>query len=181
MKMGNKKYKVFETVNTVYGPGYIQEIRSTDYVVRLAGWRLAQGQSPTLYLQEEALYPIPGAFPGCCVKTTYGPARMISIRADNIHVAKPINWKLANASCATLYLQPDAVELIHTPGFEEGDEVMTVYGQGYIESKRANDYVVKLRHWALAQGTTIIIIIIIFIIIIIIIIITRSKPNLLLS
>lgn len=29
---------------------------------------------------------------------------------------------------------------------------MTVYGQGFIESKRENDYVIKLRNWALAQG-----------------------------
>ena len=154
MKAGSssKKFKVFDTVNTVYGAGYIQEVRSSDYVVRLVAWQLAQGQSPTLYLQEEALHPIPGVFPGVCVKTVYGPARMEKIRADNIHIAKPINWKLANATSATLFLQPEAVELIHTPGFEEGDEVMTVYGQGFIESKRANDYVVKLRNWALAQG-----------------------------
>ena len=141
-------------MNTVYGAGYIQEVRSTDYVVRLVAWQLAQGQSPTLYLQEEALVAIPGAFPGVCVKTVYGPSRVEKIRADNIHIAKPVNWKLANASSATLFLQPDAVELVHTAGFDEGDEVMTVYGQGFIESKREKekDYVVKLRNWALAQG-----------------------------
>lgn len=32
------------------------------------------------------------------------------------------------------------------------DEVVTVYGPGFVESKRENDLVVKLRHWALAQG-----------------------------
>ena len=55
---------------------------------------------------------------------------------------------------ATLYLAPDAVKLTQTPGLNEGDEVMTVYGKGYIESKRVKqgDYVVKLRNWALAQG-----------------------------
>ena len=72
------------------------------------------------------------------------------IRADGVHVVRP----LANNSTATLLLQPEDVKVTQTPGFEEGDEVMTVYGQGYIESKRNDkgDYVVKLRNWALAQG-----------------------------
>lgn len=34
----------------------------------------------------------------------------------------------------------------------QGDEVMTVYGQGYIAEKRERDVVVKLRSWALAKG-----------------------------
>lgn len=148
------EFKIFETVNTVYGPGYISAIRSDCYVVLLINWALAQGQSPTLYLQAEAIKKIPGAFPGTTVSTVYGPARMEAVRADNVHIARPINWKLANNTTATLYLQPDAVKLAQTPGFEEGDEVMTVYGQGYVESKRAKqgDLVVKLRNWALAQG-----------------------------
>ena len=55
---------------------------------------------------------------------------------------------------ATLYLQPEMVKLTQTPGLSEGDEVMTVYGQGFIVKKRSEegDFVVKLRHWALAQG-----------------------------
>lgn len=80
---------------------------------------------------------------------------MQAVRAtDNIHIAKPINWKLANDTTATLYLQPQAVKLTQTPGFNEGDEVMTVYGQGYIKSKREKegDLVVLLRNWKLAQG-----------------------------
>ncbi len=98
--------------------------------------------------------PIPGAFPGTTVITTYGPARIHAIRADGVHVAKPINWKLANSTVATLYLQPETVALHQTPSFEEGDEVMTVYGQGFVESKRVKegDLVIKLRNWALAQG-----------------------------
>lgn len=82
----------------------------------------------------------------------YGPAHLKAIRADNMHVAKPLNWKLANDTAATLYLQPEAVKLTHTAGLNEGDEVMTVYGQGYIAKKREADLVVKLRNWKLAQG-----------------------------
>jgi hypothetical protein len=75
-----------------------------------------------------------------------------SVRADNVHICKPINWKLANDTTATLYLQPSAVKLTQTPGLNEGDEVMTVYGQGYIKEKREKDVVVLLRNWKLAQG-----------------------------
>jgi len=145
-------FKIFDTVSTVYGPGYVSAIRDDCYIVKLGNWQLAQGQSPTLYLQEDAIKLIPGAFPGAIVSTTYGPSQLISIRGDGVHIAKPINWKLANNTAATLYLQPDAVQLTFTSGLNEGDEVMTVYGQGHIVAKRQTDYVVKLRHWALAQG-----------------------------
>lgn len=97
---------------------------------------------------------IPGALPGTVVSTPFGPAQIQKVRADNIHNAKPINWKLANDTTATLYLQPQVIKLTQTPGFNEGDEVMTVYGQGYIKEKRAKqgDVVVLLRNWKLAQG-----------------------------
>ena len=59
--------------------------------MKLGNWQLAQGQSPTLYLQEESLKAIPGAFPGTMVSTTYGTSRVQAIRADGTHVAKPSN------------------------------------------------------------------------------------------
>lgn len=86
------------------------------------------------------------------MSTPFGVSRVEKIRADGTHVARPVNWKLANSSTATLYLQPDVLKLTQSPGFEEGDEVMTVYGQGFIEKVREQDYVVKLREWKLAQG-----------------------------
>jgi hypothetical protein len=92
------------------------------------------------------------ALPGTTVLTPFGAAQLVRIRADNVHIAKPIHWKLANNTVATMYLQPESILLNQTPGLEEGDEVMTVYGQGYIEKKRETDFVVKLRNWALAQG-----------------------------
>ena len=139
-------------MNTVYGPGYVANIRPDCYVVLLTQWALAQGQSPTLYLQRDSMKRIPGTFPGATVLTTYGPARIEKIRPDHSHVARPINWKLANETVATLYLQPEAVVHHQSPGFIEGDEVMTVYGQGYIHKIREHDLVVKLNHWKLAQG-----------------------------
>jgi hypothetical protein len=152
-------FQIFQTVSTVYGPGYVSAVRGDCYVVKLGNWRLAQGQSPTLFLQEEALKPIIGAFPGTLIGTTYGPCRVEQIRGDGVHISRPVNWKLANNVSATLYLNPAAngfaerkMALTFTKGFAEGDEVMTVYGQGYIDKKRETDLVVKLREWKLAQG-----------------------------
>jgi hypothetical protein len=49
-------FKIFDLVNTVYGTGFIDQIREDGcYIVRLTNWALAQGQSPTLYLREDAL------------------------------------------------------------------------------------------------------------------------------
>jgi len=145
-------FSIYQTVNTVYGPGYISDIREDCYVVLLTNWALAQGQSPTLYLQADSLKAIPGAFPGTTVSTPFGISRVEKIRADGVHVSRPINWKLANDSTATLYLQSDVIKLSQTAGFTEGDEVITVYGQGYIEKVRESDLIVKLREWKLAQG-----------------------------
>ena len=47
-----------QKVRTVYGNGYIERVRDHDVVVKLFDWKLAQGQSPTLYLAPEALRPL---------------------------------------------------------------------------------------------------------------------------
>ena len=147
-------FNLFDCVTTVYGPGYITEVRPDCFVVRLTNWKLAQGQSPTLYLQKEAMKPIPGALVGSTVSTPYGPGTVENIRPDGTHVVRPLNWKLANGCIATLYLQPEQVKLTQTSGIQEGDEVMTVYGPGFVKKKRLEekDVVVLLRNWALAQG-----------------------------
>jgi hypothetical protein len=44
------------------------------------------------------------------------------------------------------------MSLTMTPGFNEGDEVMTVYGEGFVEKKRKTDLVVKLNNWKLGSN-----------------------------
>ena len=39
------------------------------------------------------LRSISGALPGTTVATTFGLARIESIRSDGVHIAKPVNWK----------------------------------------------------------------------------------------
>ena len=145
-------FNIFECVTTVYGPGYIAEVRENDYVVKLGNWALAQGQSPSCYLAADSIMKIPGAFPGSMVKTVYGPSRVLAIDGDAKHTCQPINWTLANKSKVTMYLQPEAIELTMTAGFNEGDAVMTTYGVGYVDEVSEIDIVVKLDNWALAQG-----------------------------
>ena len=54
-------FAVGSTVCTIFGEGTIAEFRKLDcmYVVKLADWKLAQGQSPSLYLQESAMSVTP--------------------------------------------------------------------------------------------------------------------------
>ena len=94
-----KDFAKGEAVNTVWGCGYIEQIRSTDYVVKLKCWNLAQGQSPTLYLQKETLKRMPqNVFPGNEVKTFVGPCTIIKVRRDNTFVCAPAVWHLADYS-----------------------------------------------------------------------------------
>jgi len=139
-------FKIFDTVNTVYGPGFVKQVRENDYVVLLSNWALAQGQSPTCYLAESSLSLIPGAFPGTTVSTPDGIAKVLKIKPDGKHVAVVLKSK------KVLELDPTSITLSQSAGFDVGDEVMTVYGQGYVEAVRATDLVVKLNDWKLAQG-----------------------------
>ena len=65
-------FKVFDIVSTVYGVGFVLEVRSTDYVVKLMNWKLAQGQSPTLYLAKASMTKVLGVKVGSYAKTVYG-------------------------------------------------------------------------------------------------------------
>jgi hypothetical protein len=104
-------------------------------------------------LQEEALTKIPGAFPGAIVASPQGTAKVLAIKSDGTYVAQPIKSKTpASKTVPEVVLKPYEIKLVYPKGFEEGDEVITVYGQGYVEKKRDTDVVVKLNDWALAQG-----------------------------
>lgn len=50
-------FAVGSAIYTIFGEGTIIEFRELDcmYVVTLAKWKLAQGQSPSLYLQESSM------------------------------------------------------------------------------------------------------------------------------
>ena len=59
-------FTVGSTVFLTYGEGVITEFRETDsmYLIKLSDWKLAQGQSPSLFLLESALSlePLVSAF-----------------------------------------------------------------------------------------------------------------------
>ena len=99
---------------TVYGQGYVVKKRTAekDLVVLLRDWALAQGQSPTCYLQPSACVKIPGFRVGAVAKTVWGLVRIDEIRRDGTHVGKAIHWHLADGNCPTVHLAPEAFALL---------------------------------------------------------------------
>jgi hypothetical protein len=92
----------------------VQEKRDTDYVILLDFWALAQGQSPTCYLAEEALEPYSDPV-GTVVKTFTGPCKVLEVRkSDQVFVCEPVEWKLADYSSTQvkLFLNKESVEPI---------------------------------------------------------------------
>ena len=94
---------------------------------------------------------MPGAFPGCTVITSKGIGEVEKINAhDSTHVVRVLKTQ------ESLTLQPDQVKIAFdvTNGFDVGDKVVTVYGEGYVKAIRPEkgDLVVLLNYWRLAQG-----------------------------
>ena len=110
-------YKVGDLVSTVYGDGRIESIRENDavYVILLDHWKLAQGQSPTLYLQGQSLSrrvskSLKGLSVATKVITPYGNGVITSIReADNIVVVCPDNWIMADGKPPRFFMNPSHV------------------------------------------------------------------------
>lgn len=110
-------YSKGDLVSTVYGNGYIESIREEDatYIVLLDHWKLAQGQSPTLYLRAEALsrrenkdlHNLPIA---AKVHTPYGNGVVTSTRhCDGMVVVRPDNWIMADGKPPQFFMNPSQV------------------------------------------------------------------------
>ena len=103
------KIAVGDTVTCAFGTGKIEEYRSEDmiYVVKLFNWKLAQGQSPTLYLNNDSFTVVtkPVIAVGETVTCAFGTGKIEEYRsADKIYAVKLFNWKLAQGQSPTLYL-----------------------------------------------------------------------------
>ena len=121
------------------GRGFIEGKRGSDYIVKLFHWKLAQGQSPTCYLNADAIKPLFTV--GQAVKTIYGRGYIESIRLQSgDYVVKLDHWKLAQKQSPTLYLAHDSIQ----PLFSVFEKVKTVYGQGFVQAVREKDFVVKV-------------------------------------
>ena len=55
--IANQKFTIGESIHCAFGIGKIDSFRANDqiYVVTLQNWKLAQGQSPTLFLNETSI------------------------------------------------------------------------------------------------------------------------------
>ena len=99
---------------TVYGQGHVEKKRrlESDYVVKLNNWKIAQGQSPTCYLQDTSIVKIPGFQIGAVAKTVWGLIRLKEVRRDGTHICEAVHWSLADGKPPTLYLAPEAFALM---------------------------------------------------------------------
>ena len=150
-------FQAGDAVHTVWGDGKVQSCRAEDglYIVLLDNWKLAQGQSPTLYLGADSMRKSAAIFnSGEAVRTVWGNGTVQSYRAtDGLYIVLLDNWKLAQGQSPTLYLGFDSMTKI-TLEIQAGDAVHTVWGDGKVQSCRAEDglYIVLLDNWKLAQG-----------------------------
>lgn len=99
---------------TVYGAGYVEKKRldKKDLVVKLRNWALAQGQSPTCYLQEAAVVKIHHLKIGSIAKTVWGLVKIVEIRRDGQHVCDAVHWIMADGKPPRFYIAPEAFALM---------------------------------------------------------------------
>ena len=103
-----------DEVMTVYGAGYVEKKRldKNDLVVKLRNWALAQGQSPTCYLQEAAVVKIHHLKVGSIAKTVWGLVKIVEIRRDGQHVCDAVHWIMADGKPPRFYIAPEAFALM---------------------------------------------------------------------
>lgn len=125
------EYAVGDKVTTTFGIGSIHQIRADGiYVVKVDNWKLADGKSPTLYLNYSSMKlikedkilshreNIAKAFPlkaGDQVKTIFGQGTVREIRDDKIHVVDLKNWSLANNCKPVCYMNAQSLTLVSVP------------------------------------------------------------------
>lgn len=105
-------FKEGDEVMTVYGQGHVHAVREIDFVVKLNDWKLAQGQSPTLYLSASSMVKVPGLKVGAVAKTVWGLVRILEILRNGQHVAEAMHWSLADGKPPRMYLAPEAFALL---------------------------------------------------------------------
>jgi hypothetical protein len=102
-------------VHTCFGHGEVTAVRvnTAVYEVKLDRWMLANGRSPTLYLNGNSLeYPILSV--GSMVYTSYGTGEVVSKRVGDSIIVRPATWKLAFNSTPLFYLRGRDVRVMYT-------------------------------------------------------------------
>ena len=101
-------FSVGNQISCVFGRGIIRAIRKDGvYCCEITSWRLANGATPTAFLQADALQPISEQMfaVGEVVSTAYGQGTVTKVRWDGVYEVKPVAWKLANFCTPVFYLQ----------------------------------------------------------------------------
>lgn len=118
--------KTGDKVACNFGTGHVQDVRADGvYVVTLTNWFMADGKSPTLYLQESALTKIiTSSFTkGDKVSCNFGTGELLDIRADGVYVVTLFNWFMADGKSPRLYLQESAIKKVGECVFNYGGSV----------------------------------------------------------
>lgn len=121
--------KTGDKVTCNFGSGQVQDVRADGvYVVTLSNWFMADGKSPTLYLQESALTKIQGSSSftkGDKVTCNFGTGELLDIRADGVYVVTLFNWFMADGKSPKLYLQESAIKKVGECVFNYGANVVS--------------------------------------------------------
>uniref|UniRef100_A0A7S4ERR4 Uncharacterized protein n=1 Tax=Pseudo-nitzschia australis TaxID=44445 RepID=A0A7S4ERR4_9STRA len=135
-------------VSTAFGNGRVIEFRENDgfYCVSLSSWKLANGRSPTAWLQEKDIsYQLAkGCKEGYPVLTNLGVSGIL----ESVQPTTGIHIVSAPSARMVLYLQPEAI--CHELKAAVGEDALTAYGEGIVERyDKVNDtYVIKLNGWS---------------------------------
>jgi len=177
--------QVGNDVNTAFGQGKIQEVRSDSVVVATTSWRLARNQSVILYLQKSCVdrvrrerkqkkrapkdklsKGVTAETDNCSfevgddVTTLFGEGKVLEVREQSLVVATT-GWKLARNQSVLLYLQKSSVSCtkpgrnIKIPSNKVGDDVFTLFGEGKVVEIREHCLVVATTNWKLAQNQSV--------------------------
>jgi hypothetical protein len=120
-----------DKVTCNFGSGTVQDVRADGvYVVTLSNWFMADGKSPTLYLQESALTKIvvgkSSTFTkGDKVTCNFGTGELLDIRADGVYVVTLFNWFMADGKSPKLYLQESAIKKVGECVYNYGGRVVS--------------------------------------------------------
>ncbi|RYH22598.1 hypothetical protein EON65_18980 [archaeon] len=125
-----------QKVVTPYGVGRIVVLREKDVVVEPLDWKLADGKTPTFYMNPKDVKA--SLLVSDPVETTFGKGTITDYDGSrNIYTVVLNNWTLANGKSPTLYLNDDSVKkIINTPA-QKSELILTKVAQLKEEAKDA--------------------------------------------
>eukprot|EP01031_Cornospumella_fuschlensis_P039511 gene39511-48106_t len=125
-----------QKVVTPYGVGRIVALREKDVVVQPLDWKLADGRTPTFYMNPKDVKA--SLLVSDPVETTFGTGTIIDFDGNrNIYTVVLNNWTLANGKSPTLYLNDDSLKKIINSSAQKSELILTKVSKLKEEAKEA--------------------------------------------